>query len=230
MAYSEAALELRRCVATNALGEPCGQFAVWRLVLAGGPQLCRRHAEQDGVAVPGVPLAKRPRSGSDAAGGQPTDRPACTCPAYAWPHRPGGGLCAWPDLPEARLLTPAGQHDPDWVDPRSGPGVLVRRLQTGGRTPGTLQWAGHRFPEAIGPDGRLDPAALGGAQDGAESARRARDLARARDPRRRALAAQRARERRARARARGTPVSPSVPPGDPPDPPGAQARVPVRKG
>ncbi len=26
-------------------------------------------------------------------------RPKCTCPAYPWPHRPGGGLCRHPDPP-----------------------------------------------------------------------------------------------------------------------------------
>ena len=27
----------------------------------------------------------------------------CKCVAYNWPHRPGGGLCNWPDEPEYRL-------------------------------------------------------------------------------------------------------------------------------
>ncbi|MCC7350042.1 MAG: hypothetical protein IT446_05680 [Phycisphaerales bacterium] len=26
-------------------------------------------------------------------------RPKCRCHAYPWPHRPGGGLCRWPDPP-----------------------------------------------------------------------------------------------------------------------------------
>jgi hypothetical protein len=30
--------------------------------------------------------------------------------AYAWPHRPGGGLCCWPDPPTYRLNIPAGTH------------------------------------------------------------------------------------------------------------------------
>jgi hypothetical protein len=34
----------------------------------------------------------------------------CSCPAYAWPHRPGGGLCRWPDPPIRRCPTPAGTN------------------------------------------------------------------------------------------------------------------------
>jgi hypothetical protein len=38
------------------------------------------------------------------------NRPAryvpCTCVAYSWPHRPGSGLCRWPDPPHYRLTTP----------------------------------------------------------------------------------------------------------------------------
>src|SRR5687768_10882057 len=29
-------------------------------------------------------------------------RRKCRCEAYPWPHRPGGGLCLWPDPPLAR--------------------------------------------------------------------------------------------------------------------------------
>ena len=49
----------------------------------------------------------------------------CACPAYNWPHRPGGGLCRWPDEPTHRLTTPAGTHE--W--PRMEPGLrqLARR-------------------------------------------------------------------------------------------------------
>jgi hypothetical protein len=34
----------------------------------------------------------------------------CECVAYAWPHRPGGGICRWPDAPEYQRTTPAGTH------------------------------------------------------------------------------------------------------------------------
>ncbi len=43
-------------------------------------------------------------------GGRSTGRPSCRCAAYNWPHRPGGGLCRWPDEPEYWLTTPAGTH------------------------------------------------------------------------------------------------------------------------
>jgi hypothetical protein len=29
-------------------------------------------------------------------------RRKCRCEAYPWPHRPGGGLCRWPDPPTER--------------------------------------------------------------------------------------------------------------------------------
>ena len=29
-------------------------------------------------------------------------RRKCRCEAYPWPHRPGGGLCRWPDPPVER--------------------------------------------------------------------------------------------------------------------------------
>jgi len=32
--------------------------------------------------------------------------PLCTCEAYSFPHRPGGGLCRWPEAPLYRLTTP----------------------------------------------------------------------------------------------------------------------------
>ncbi len=34
----------------------------------------------------------------------------CRCEAYAWPHRPGGGLCCWPDPPQWICTLPAGTH------------------------------------------------------------------------------------------------------------------------
>ncbi|QXD15806.1 hypothetical protein GQ464_002335 [Rhodocaloribacter litoris] len=34
--------------------------------------------------------------------------PVCRCAAYDWPHRPGGGLCRWPDPPRWRYDVPAG--------------------------------------------------------------------------------------------------------------------------
>jgi len=28
----------------------------------------------------------------------------CSCSAYPWPHRPGGGLCRWPEKPERTFV------------------------------------------------------------------------------------------------------------------------------
>jgi hypothetical protein len=39
-----------------------------------------------------------------------TNYTTCTCIAYPFPHRPGGGLCKWPDLPERYLNMAPGTH------------------------------------------------------------------------------------------------------------------------
>ena len=89
MPYSEKARELRRCRhACGGDGRPCRAWAVW-----GDPhQRCRAH-------------------GGRHPSGEPSERTRpvlCRCAAYAWPHRPGGGLCRWPDPPLYRRTTPAG--------------------------------------------------------------------------------------------------------------------------
>jgi hypothetical protein len=95
MAYSAKARELRRCRAVKANGEPCKGWAMW-----GHPDgYCGAHAGASRVRYPpGVrgPVAQHARY-------EP-----CRCPAYKWPHRPGGGLCRWPDPPEWRCTIPAG--------------------------------------------------------------------------------------------------------------------------
>jgi len=49
----------------------------------------------------------------------------CTCEAYDWPHRPGGGLCRWPLPPEFALGTLAGTHSPSRLrPPRDYAGVI----------------------------------------------------------------------------------------------------------
>ena len=35
-------------------------------------------------------------------------RAKCRCEAYPWPHRPGGGLCRWPDPPLERYQRKPG--------------------------------------------------------------------------------------------------------------------------
>ena len=90
MAYTTKAKELRTCrhVATD--GRLCRGWAVWGDEL----QRCRSH-------------------GGRHPSGEPGDRTRpilCRCAAYAWPHRPGGGLCRWPDPPLYQRTTPAGTH------------------------------------------------------------------------------------------------------------------------
>lgn len=90
MAYSEKARALRQCRGTTKDGAPCKQWAVWGDEL----QRCARHGGRiDEPHKPGK-----------------THNPACRCFAYAWPHRPGSGLCQWPDMPEYRLMMRAGTH------------------------------------------------------------------------------------------------------------------------
>src|SRR5258707_7503113 len=86
--YSAEARARRRCHALCADGAPCGQYAVW----GDPPQRC---AAQGG----------RPVRGSYEP---------CSCPAYTWPHRPGGGLCCWPEEPERISTRPAGRHALSW--------------------------------------------------------------------------------------------------------------------
>ncbi|MHC4533482.1 MAG: hypothetical protein ACYS6K_05975 [Planctomycetota bacterium] len=97
MAYSEKAKQLRRCQAKKKDGTPCKAWAMW-----GEPrQLCAAHAGRT--------------RGPDR---RATTRPhrfyyrrtiaVCTCEAYSFPHRPGGGLCRWPEEPIWISTIPAG--------------------------------------------------------------------------------------------------------------------------
>lgn len=91
MAYSEAARALRRCKATRKDGQQCSAWALW------GTEHCSAHTYQ----VRG----KRARPWETMR-----SRALCTCGAYAWPHRPGSGLCRWPQPPAERCATPTGAH------------------------------------------------------------------------------------------------------------------------
>src|SRR5829696_6850661 len=93
MAYSKAAIERRKCLGTKKNGEPCQAWAVWDDLR----QLCVVHAGRHHTG-----RQKGSRS-------KPARYVPCTCVAYAWPHRPGGGLCRWPNPPEYRLTTPRGK-------------------------------------------------------------------------------------------------------------------------
>jgi hypothetical protein len=92
MAYSEKAKELRRCKAIRRDGQPCQAWALW------GSDKCAAHTyKQRRVLPPGYH-------------DWPTRNPPCNCAAYAWPHRPGSGLCNWPDPPTRRSTIAAGTH------------------------------------------------------------------------------------------------------------------------
>lgn len=84
--YSSRALEARRCTGTRKDGQPCKAFAAWGDI----KQRCSAHGG-----------LRRITAGS----GRP---PNCTCRAYDWPHRPGGGLCLWPNVPEQNSPTKQG--------------------------------------------------------------------------------------------------------------------------
>lgn len=95
MGYSPAAADRRRCQATRSDGRPCRAWAMW-------DDLERRCSIHAGRAHAGDGRYRyRVRHAA---------YPPCDCPAYAWPHRPGGGLCCWPDEPEWRCTVPAGSH------------------------------------------------------------------------------------------------------------------------
>ena len=73
MGYSDKARALRLCTGTNKNGSPCKRYASW-----GDPeQMCSHHRSKH----------------------RPFVKPVCHCEAYEFGHRPGGGLCEWPDAP-----------------------------------------------------------------------------------------------------------------------------------
>jgi hypothetical protein len=114
MAYGPEAKALRRCTATRADGEPCRAWAVWD----DSHQLCVAHAGRHHRG-PLPPVTWRSR---------PTRYVACTCPAYQWPHRPGSGLCEWPNVyPKRRCYTPAKTHS--WPRSSGATGAIIRILR-----------------------------------------------------------------------------------------------------
>lgn len=98
MPYTPAALARRRCAHTYPegharAGERCRAFARWDAPGAlDGSGLCTAHAGK-------VRGEDRPRGESYEC----RTVPKCACAAYPFPHRPGGGLCRWPDPPRASL-------------------------------------------------------------------------------------------------------------------------------
>lgn len=111
MAYTKKAERLRRCRATTRDGRPCPHWSVW------GDDLgrCAAHGGRRPPGCTGPPYR--------------TNCPPCTCPAYAWPHRPGGGLCRWPDQPAIQCTIPPGTHSWPRVSPalRAAFWPLIRR-------------------------------------------------------------------------------------------------------
>jgi hypothetical protein len=95
--YTPEAVARRRCRGTRRDGQPCRAWALW-----GAPgQRCVVHAE-----------GARPPGGGWPPEDPPTMAEPCRCAAYAWPHRPGGGLCRWPGPPVGRTAMPAGTRAP----------------------------------------------------------------------------------------------------------------------
>ena len=98
MAYSDKAKQMRQCTALRKDGKPCQAWALW------GGTVCAAHAyttRGPGNGRPWEVLRSK--------------APPCTCKAYAWPHRPGAGLCQWPDPPRQQCTTPAGTRS--WMKP-----------------------------------------------------------------------------------------------------------------
>lgn len=111
MTYTAKARELRRCKQIRADGEPCRAWAVWGDPLG----RCAGHAYKTRAGQD----IRRPRI--DA---YKTRHPPCKCAAYRWPHRPGGGLCRWPDEPVYACTIPPGTRA--WWRKRGGNPWKVR--------------------------------------------------------------------------------------------------------
>ena len=104
--YGEAAVARRRCNGTTRSGAPCRAWARW----GDEGQRCVAHG---GHAPTGPRASRRARY------------TPCTCAAYRFPHRPGAGLCRWPEAPVTTCPTPAGTHRPGvrrrWRKGKHGP-------------------------------------------------------------------------------------------------------------
>jgi hypothetical protein len=90
MAYSDIARDRRRCQATTKDGQPCRQYAVWGDAL--------RRCGQHGGRISGAHVVGK------------TAYEPCRCVAYPFPHRPGSGLCRWPEQPHYQLRMRPGTH------------------------------------------------------------------------------------------------------------------------
>lgn len=98
MGYSAKAKLQRNCTGTKVDGKPCRAWARW----GDDRQLCSSHAIKKRKPSDGYKVMK--------------SKAKCECEAYQWPHRPGSGLCRWPDPPLQKCPTPPGTHDePRWA-------------------------------------------------------------------------------------------------------------------
>lgn len=113
MTYSDEARALRQCQARTKDGQPCQNFAVWD----DPARRCGTH----GGRVAGAHIREK------------TAYTPCDCEAYPFPHRPGSGLCCWPDPPAYRLNIRPGTHAQGRRDP------LVRGL-TGAQPSAIAAW------------------------------------------------------------------------------------------
>jgi hypothetical protein len=111
--YGAEAIACRRCRGTRKDGQLCRAWAVWD----DPRQLCMAHAGRHF-------RGERPYRHAIGAD-PPAQYTPCCCSAYAWPHRPGGGVCEWPNQqPTWSCTTPAGTHDwprlrrPNWYPSR----------------------------------------------------------------------------------------------------------------
>lgn len=104
MAYSERARAMRACRHIYPDGRRCKAWALWD----DPRQLCMAHAGRH---------HKGPLPAKRVLYDRPANVTPCTCAAYAWPHRPGGGLCRWPDPPLYRCTTPSSTHKPGRLRP-----------------------------------------------------------------------------------------------------------------
>jgi hypothetical protein len=154
--YSPEAVARRRCTGTREDGAPCRAWAVWE----GPRQLCVAHAGRHHTG-PLPPPWERERE-------QPARCEACRCAAYQWPHRPGGGLCRWPEPPPYRLTTPAGTRAwPRARRPTGWPRVTAPRKRQEGEAGMLADRSGGpptaRAPgRAAGPSGARMAPAVGG--------------------------------------------------------------------
>jgi hypothetical protein len=99
MAYNPEAVARRRCTAKRKDGKPCRAWALWD----DPRQLCMAHAGRHHTG----PMPPRWERRAD---NRRSRHVICSCNAYAWPHRPGGGLCRWPLPPEQRSTIPPSTH------------------------------------------------------------------------------------------------------------------------